>query len=129
MALIWLYGNRQQSPGRLFNLAWLPVFLLVPLLFAYFEEGLWDGLIWAEHPSLFPTFSQLPLLENNDALVLVMPLLALPQITHYILDGFIWRRGHSSDDWRAALRLDPSVHRHAPIAVQSYSNHDRRSNV
>jgi hypothetical protein len=25
----------------------------------------------------------------------VVPLLAVPQLTHYTLDGFIWRRGES----------------------------------
>ena len=32
----------------------VPAFLLVPLLLAYVEEGLWDGLVWTEHPSLVP---------------------------------------------------------------------------
>jgi hypothetical protein len=27
----------------------------------------------------------------------VVPLLALPQLTHYVLDGFIWRRKSNPD--------------------------------
>ncbi len=26
-----------------------------------------------------------------------MPLLAVPQVTHYVLDGFIWRRRESPE--------------------------------
>jgi hypothetical protein len=29
---------------------------------------------------------------GNDLLALLVPLLALPQATHYVLDGWIWRR-------------------------------------
>lgn len=104
MALIWIYGRRRPTPGALFRAAFVPVFLLVPLLFAYLEEGLWDGLVWAEHPALFPIFAALPVIESRDLLVILVPLLALPQITHYILDGFIWRRTHAAETWRATLR-------------------------
>lgn len=104
MALVWLYGNRRSTPSILFSPVWVPIFLLLPFLLAYLEEGLWDGLVWAEHPALFPAFAALPLVDSKDVLVLLVPLLALPQITHYILDGFIWRRGHASESWRAALR-------------------------
>lgn len=112
MALIWLYGRTQHTASllgvvpvsRAFSLAFVPIFVAVPLLLAYLEEGLWDGLIWTEHPTLFPTFTSLPPIESNDLLVLVVPLLALPQITHYILDGFIWRRNGASQAWRSALR-------------------------
>jgi hypothetical protein len=112
MALIWLYGRKQETArllgvmpaSRAFRLAWVPLFLTLPLLLAYFEEGLWDGLVWTEHPSLFPAFTALPPIESRDLLVLVVPLLALPQITHYILDGFIWRRQRATEAWKTALR-------------------------
>ena len=107
LALVWLYQRKRTSPGRLFRPLFVPAFLLLPLLFAYVEEGLWDGLIWAEHPEVFPAFAWLPVLHGRDLLALVVPLLALPQITHYILDGFIWRRGHARGDWRAELSSRP----------------------
>jgi hypothetical protein len=38
--------------------------------------------------------------------VVLVPLLALPQITHYVLDGFIWRR--KSNPSLALLTQDSS---------------------
>jgi hypothetical protein len=112
MALVWLFGRKQEGARllgvlparRAFSLAFLPLFLGVPLLLAYLEEGLWDGLVWNEHGAIFPPFAALPAIESPDLLVLLIPLLALPQITHYILDGFIWRRNHAPEAWRSALR-------------------------
>ncbi len=69
------------------------MFVAVPVLFAYAEEGLWDDLVWFDHPDLFPAFTALPSVDDPDILVWLTPLLALPQITHYTLDAFIWRRG------------------------------------
>ncbi len=54
---------------------------------AFFEELLWDCGVWHERSWLFGPAWQIGRFD----LVLV-PLLAVPQITHYILDGFIWRR-------------------------------------
>jgi hypothetical protein len=64
------------------------VFFLGALWFcAYVEEMLWDRGIWQERGWLFGSA------WNIGAWRMAMvPLLALPQITHYILDGFIWRR-------------------------------------
>ena len=31
-------------------------------------------------------------MDLGSARLVLVPLLALPQITHYVLDGFIWRR-------------------------------------
>jgi len=32
-----------------------------------------------------------------------VPLLALPQITHYLLDAFIWRLHRTDTDWKKIL--------------------------
>ncbi len=63
--------------------------------FAYLEEGLWDGLVWREHGAVFGWFQALPDVSRAAWLAWLVPLLALPQSTHYVLDGFIWRRGTS----------------------------------
>jgi hypothetical protein len=57
---------------------------------AYLEELLWDRAIWHDRPHLFG--GELGL---DDAHTFLVPLLAVPQLTHYILDGFLWRRGHN----------------------------------
>ena len=98
MALIWLYGRGQRRP--LFTVRWLPLFAAVPIGLAWIEEGFWDGFIWTEHPVLFRPFTILPVIGDSDILVWLVPLLALPPITHYILDAFIWR---SRTGWKQTL--------------------------
>jgi len=95
MALVWFYGQKQaKSSGKRrpwFRLELLPLFIGLLMVLAYFEEGLWDGLVWRDHTGLFPWTAQLPWLQDGTLLALIVPLLALPQITHYVIDGFIWR--------------------------------------
>lgn len=101
MALIWFFErNEHQQLIRHRNLMsrlafgkyGLVFFILVILLLAYLEEGLWDGLVWKEHASVFSFFSSLPQVHDVNILTMLIPLLALPQSTHYVLDGFIWKR-------------------------------------
>jgi hypothetical protein len=94
VALIWAQGRRtaQRRLVRWFSAPLLPAFFGLLLVLAYVEEGLWDGLVWRERASVFPWSPALPNLDETPWLVLVVPLLALPQVTHYVLDGFIWRR-------------------------------------
>ncbi|PTL82123.1 hypothetical protein [Vitiosangium sp. GDMCC 1.1324] len=68
--------------------AGVPGFLLVLVALAFGEEMLWDRLVWHERPLLFGEGG--PVLPP-DVLALVVPLLALPQATHYLLDAFIWK--------------------------------------
>ena len=101
MALIWLfehkkYKGKTSTATNLMRFTfskYAGVILFVGFLvfFAYTEEGLWDGLVWKEHPQFFKPFSVLPAITENVILALTVPLLALPQSTHYVLDGFIWR--------------------------------------
>ncbi|MDB4936096.1 MAG: hypothetical protein JWP87_3068 [Labilithrix sp.] len=63
------------------------VYLAVLWLIAFVEELVWDRAIWHDRGWLFGDAWDIGALK----LVLV-PLLALPQLTHYVLDGFIWRR-------------------------------------
>ena len=70
-------------------------------LLAYLEEGLWDGLIWREHLNLFAWFSALPAIHDTAILALLVPFLALPQSTHYLLDGYIWRVKDRKSIWSA----------------------------
>jgi hypothetical protein len=52
----------------------------------------WDRLVWHDRDWLFGASSgQL----GPIVLAFVVPLLALPQATHYVLDGMLWRRSDS----------------------------------
>ena len=54
---------------------------------AYLEELVWDRAIWHDRAWLFGAGGGV-----GRAALLVAPLLAVPQLTHYVLDGFLWRR-------------------------------------
>ncbi|HEX8845303.1 MAG TPA: hypothetical protein VF791_11695 [Pyrinomonadaceae bacterium] len=90
LALVYWYARTRRvsasAPYR--RLARGPItFLLTLWLIAYVEELLWDRGVWHERAWLFGGSWDVGTLK-----VLLVPLLALPQLTHYVLDGFIWRR-------------------------------------
>lgn len=100
MALIWIYGSKSSQSGKatsgnilqwVFSRYGLLLFLGIIFLLAFVEEGLWDVTLWKEHRRLFPILSWGDVHLTNTVLSLIVPLLALPQITHYIIDGFIWK--------------------------------------
>jgi hypothetical protein len=65
---------------------WL-VFLATLWALAYIEELFWHRGVWHEKQWLFGGD------WNWGGLKMwLVPLLALPQLTHYVLDGFIWRK-------------------------------------
>lgn len=115
MALVWAYGELQKtkdnsplifgrfSYGLFFSKASLPLFLGVLLLFSYLEEGLWAGFVWREHLGAFGVLRDLPKIEARDTLSWLVPLLTLPQATHYVLDGFIWKMKDSQANWQSVL--------------------------
>ncbi|GAB2828903.1 hypothetical protein [Ferruginibacter profundus] len=107
MALIWIYGRKNyQQPQKgnrflkiVFSKYGILIFLALIFLFAFVEEGLWDFMVWKEHSLVF-NFSNWPAVNiSNKALSFIVPLLALPQITHYILDGFIWKIKEDNFKW------------------------------
>lgn len=90
-ALVYWYARTRRETAQQRSYRWLArgplVFLATLWLLAYAEELLWDRSVWHERAWLFGGA-----LEVESLKVLLVPLLALPQITHYVLDGFIWRR-------------------------------------
>ena len=68
------------------------VFVATIWVLAYAEELLWDRTLWHERGYLFGSQWQVSGVE-----AFLVPLLAVPQITHYVLDGFIWRRRSNPD--------------------------------
>ncbi|MBX3188678.1 MAG: hypothetical protein KF819_16795 [Labilithrix sp.] len=63
------------------------LYLGVLWLIAFGEEMLWDRAVWHDRSWLFGEGWDVGALK-----LFIVPLLALPQLTHYVLDGFIWRR-------------------------------------
>jgi hypothetical protein len=90
LALVYWYA-RAQRPKAATTYRFLtrgPLTFLIGLwLIAYAEELLWDRGVWHERAWLFGGAWDLGMLK-----LLIVPLLALPQLTHYVLDGFIWKR-------------------------------------
>lgn len=77
----------------------LSLFLGAIWILAYAEELMWDCGLWHQQEWLFgwaALRSEQPgetVAEGFASTNLwLAPLLAVPQITHYVLDGFIWRR-------------------------------------
>jgi hypothetical protein len=91
MGLIWIYGEKKATEKFSFGWRGALTFIAVLITFAYVEESLWDVLIWKDHTDIFPFFTGNNTLESSILLSLIVPFLVLPQITHYVLDGFIWR--------------------------------------
>ena len=96
LALVYLYvraasrepASRGGATARLIDRKrGLVVFLATLWAIAYLEELIWDRAIWHDRSWLFGTG-----IDVGRAAMLLVPLLAVPQLTHYLLDGFLWRR-------------------------------------
>ena len=94
MVLVYLYARaaaREAPEGASARLLsrgrGLVVFVTTLWLVAYVEELVWNRAIWHEHAWLFGGG-----VDIGTGAVVLAPLLAVPQLTHYILDGFLWRR-------------------------------------
>jgi hypothetical protein len=91
MGLVWMYGEKKSSTTFNFGLKGILIFFSAVFTLSYFEESIWDVFVWKDHPSIFPFFTHYEGVHDPVVLSLLVPLLVLPQITHYVLDGFIWR--------------------------------------
>lgn len=96
-ALVFVFQQRKQaefahseteepSHRRTLLFRRLTIFLATLWLLAYVEEFLWDRAVWHERSWLFGEWQ----LVGGQSMWVA--LLAVPQVTHYVLDGFIWRR-------------------------------------
>jgi hypothetical protein len=109
-ALLWAYARERQkhapeSLGGQIAAGGALAFVGSLLVLAFVEEMAWDRLVWHERQWLFGGTLSL----GDAALAFVVPLLALPQAMHYVLDGFLWRRGETRrlPAQRAALGFSP----------------------
>ncbi|MCS6884061.1 MAG: hypothetical protein RMM17_10690 [Acidobacteriota bacterium] len=93
IVLVYVYARRRAElrPNKFLSKLLMKgpwVVLLSIWALAYIEELFWDRTIWHERSWLFGSHWEL---ADGSKLMLV-PLLALPQVCHYVLDGFIWKR-------------------------------------
>jgi hypothetical protein len=115
MALIWIYGEKQKDKSNIplifghlsyktfFSKFSVPLFFLVLFIFGYLEEAFWANLVWREHLEVFGFLGGLPEITAKDTLAWLVPLLTVPQATHYVLDGFIWRIKKTNSNWQKVL--------------------------
>ncbi len=98
LVLVFLYVRRAAgqpesrggpSAQLLRGARWRPVIIFLATLWAiaFVEELVWDKAIWHDHGWLFGGGW-----DVGGAAAVLVPLLAVPQLTHYILDGALWRR-------------------------------------
>ncbi|HEX2692339.1 MAG TPA: hypothetical protein VHN14_37285 [Kofleriaceae bacterium] len=96
LALVYLYAraasreptSRGGATARLIDRKrGLVVFCATLWAIAYLEELIWDRAIWHDRSWLFGAG-----IDVGRAAMWLVPLLAVPQLTHYVLDGFLWRR-------------------------------------
>lgn len=83
------YSETHRQKRRPAILRGLFLFLSVIAVLAFLEELFWEVFIWHEHIPF--AFAVSPFWVQ-----FLVPLLVVPQLTHYLLDGFIWRRTSAS---------------------------------
>ena len=82
-------------------------FLATVVVLAFLEEALWDSLVWHDNPWLFGSWDD-DGLASTFPLAWIVPLLALPQATHYVLDAVLWRRKDTGPSQALALGFPSS---------------------
>ena len=94
-ALIYFYArSRRESATKFYQTLsnnWV-VFLASLWALAYVEELFWHRGVWHERNWIFGGN-----FDIEEWKAYVVPLLAVPQLTHYVLDGFVWRRKYNAN--------------------------------
>ena len=110
-ALLYFYGRalrvtRPKALGAQVMAGGVSAFFGLLLVLAFIEEMAWNRLVYNDHDWLFGAGSGA---LGAGVLVFVVPLLSLPQATHYVLDGMLWRRRdtRSNAAQRAAVGFGP----------------------
>lgn len=94
-ALVYFYArSRRENAPRFYQALsgnWI-VFLATLWALAYVEEIFWHRGVWHERNWMFGAN-----FDTENWKTYLVPLLAVPQLTHYVLDGFVWRRKYNSN--------------------------------
>lgn len=102
LALVVFYQTKKQSlkstskPGVTF-LKTGSIIVLSVLMLAFFEEYFWDLLVYRDNEAFFGSVIAYP--DGLPSLIvqlIAIGVLAVPQVTHYILDGFIWKNNEKN---------------------------------
>lgn len=94
MALVYWYRQQRSRDSETPPSRWKRFVapMLTVWVLAFAEEMLWDRGVWHERSWLFGSPWDMQGVE-----LLLVPLLCVPQLTHYILDGIIWKRRETPD--------------------------------
>ena len=99
MALLFFYVEQKKkiiTPNRpITKVVSNIVFMIIIVLFlAFGEEYFWDMLLYRDNEDFFQSLFTYPInvLKSPFAQAFGFALLTLPQVTHYILDGVIWKK-------------------------------------
>ncbi|RZJ52820.1 MAG: hypothetical protein EOO44_10620 [Flavobacterium sp.] len=90
MALVYfreIDGKSKQELGNLYYLKkyqGILIYIVILLVIAFSEEFLWEFFVWNENISISN-------FDFSSWQIFLVPLLSVPQFTHYLLDGFIWK--------------------------------------
>lgn len=84
MALVYVRTQSSTQARQTRYTKYVAIFIAVLLCLGLAEELLWEGLVWQEHLTF-------PIQIHDSWQFLWVPLLSVPQFTHYLLDGFIWK--------------------------------------
>lgn len=84
------YGKLIQSIKKSWILYFSMIIICSLILFGYIEEFFWNQFIWREKTIIFSDFFY-NIWYNQSILILIVSILGSIQLTHYILDRYIWR--------------------------------------
>jgi hypothetical protein len=116
IALIWAYGHRKWSRtsqgaskskfnyGFFFRPSSIAVFLGLIVILSYVELSFLETLdLQSQYPP--EIFGSLEFLRPKlmPFLAVLMPIMAVPQLTHYVLDAVIWRMRSGHRGWLSIL--------------------------
>lgn len=82
-------------------------FLASVVFIAFVEEALWDHLVWHDNAWIFGSWDDVAF-SSTFPLAWIVPLLAVPQATHYVLDAVLWRRKDTGPAQALALGFPSS---------------------
>ena len=99
IALIYYYNLKkkeyktQVAAGLGWKLKWALILVATILFAAITEEYFWDMFIYDENRQIFESIAPYNWNQLTDkwAVIFAMAILALPQLVHYVIDGFIWK--------------------------------------